>query len=173
MVVSLKETLVTWPPDELCSLNPHIVERIEEMLKIHRHSYVIATSTLHGKDEHAALIALQQKFFDTNLGILVAHNAQDCTDHMSTIAKVMCKTGKEVIQAQVRWVLSSQTSSEVIVQALEQLGLSQHQSNVLLDCFGSIAAVAASSAAQLQQSSVDSITCNNILDFFDQDKILV
>ncbi|KAI8482990.1 hypothetical protein Bbelb_392900 [Branchiostoma belcheri] len=89
MIIPLNESLTEWPPSGDSVLDSSLVDRIEKFLAVHRNCYLLTTAALYGHHEMAALSTLQNKFMDRKLYLLPAHNASECVQSMTTIAKAV------------------------------------------------------------------------------------
>ncbi|XP_078661508.1 protein SPO16 homolog [Branchiostoma floridae x Branchiostoma belcheri] len=173
MIIPLNESLTEWPPSGDSVLDSSLVDRIEKFLAVHRNCYLLTTAALYGHHEMAALSTLQNKFMDRKLYLLPAHNASECVQSMTTIAKATYKPSCEMIRHRLCKLLANQISDDIVLQIISRLGLSQHECLVLQQGLGTMGRVALASREELLDCSLDSETVDRVIKFFEKDCVVV
>ncbi|KAM4629245.1 protein SPO16 homolog [Polymixia lowei] len=75
-----------------------LFEKIETFVQVHRNSFLLLLTPLYGKRELDTLLAIQHRFFGSNLRILPVRNNAELLKGMLTIAKATGKPHADRIQ---------------------------------------------------------------------------
>ncbi|XP_077865012.1 protein SPO16 homolog [Saccoglossus kowalevskii] len=126
MIVKLNEATTIWPPNTPWKLQPDLVERIERFNTVHRHGHLVLMATLFGPHELSVFTAVQERFMNTKLSILPAHNTNEAVDNMLTVAKATCKPASEIISQRVNHMTTNHLSADYIMQILSKIGINGH-----------------------------------------------
>ncbi|XP_072020138.1 protein SPO16 homolog isoform X1 [Amphiura filiformis] len=88
MVLPLSDAALEWPPKSgNIKLDEDIYDRLEKFVKVHKNCFLLALASLHGQHERAVMSEIQKRFMCSPMRILPAHNASDCVQCMTTVAK--------------------------------------------------------------------------------------
>ncbi|XP_019630094.1 PREDICTED: uncharacterized protein LOC109474261 [Branchiostoma belcheri] len=117
--------------------------------------------------------SLVDRFMDRKLYLLPAHNASECVQSMTTIAKATYKPSCEMIRHRLCKLLANQVSDDIVLQIISRLGLSQHECLVLQQGLGTMGRVALASREELLDCSLDSETVNRVIKFFEKDCVVI
>ena len=171
MILPAADTLASWPPKEHCSVDPTLAGRLAKFSELHHKCYVILTAPMLGSNEQKVMSLLQQQYMRHALGFLLAHNASECVDCMSSIVKVTSKAMVSVIRERMERVHRQLLSEEAVLTTIQLCGVNRHAGTVLLDGCGSLAGVARASfdIAQLTDCSIDSNTATLVKKYFSSD----
>ncbi|XP_041460787.1 protein SPO16 homolog [Lytechinus variegatus] len=127
LIVPLEKTSLEWPPKSgRIQLDHEFLQRLQKFVQIHRNSYMVLTSALHGPHEMAIISAIQTRFIDHNLRILPVHNDSECLQTILTIAQATCTPTCNILRSRLDAILSRQNSAQMILNILSQLGLNHH-----------------------------------------------
>lgn len=170
MIVPLAKASLEWPPKSgQIQLDHEFIDRVQKFVQIHRNSYMVITSALHGPHEMAVISAIQMRFIDYNLRILPVHNDSEGVQTILIIAQATCKPTCSILKSRLDAILSKQIGEEVVLNILSEMGLNHHDCMVLQQGCGTLAAVATATREQLMDCSLDSGTVDKITSFFDKD----
>lgn len=165
MVIPTSEVLTNWPPVEPCQIDQQLVQNLTKFSKLHYKSYVLLCAPLLGTSEQKVISALQQRFLTHSLHFLPVHNATECVECMTSIAKVTCKPLSSVIRERMDRVQEQLLSEETVLSIISQCGLSKHESLFLLDGCSSLACIARASLDDLMECSLDHATAEGVQRF--------
>nr|XP_054749924.1 protein SPO16 homolog [Lytechinus pictus] len=127
LIVPIEKASLEWPPKSgRIQLDHEFLERVQKFVQIHRNSYMVLTSALHGPHEMAIIAAIQTRFIDHNLRILPVHNDSECLQTILTIAQATCTPTCNILRSRLDAILSRQNSAQMILNILSQLGLNHH-----------------------------------------------
>ncbi|XP_071507340.1 protein SPO16 homolog [Diadema antillarum] len=170
MVTPLDKVSLEWPPKSgHIQLDHDFVDRVLKFIQIHRNSYLVVSSALHGPHEMEVIAAIQFRFVDSNLKILPVHNDAECVQTIQTIAQATCKPTSTILKSRLDGILSHQSREEVVLNILSQIGLRHHECLVLQQGFGSLSAIAMATREQLMDCSLDNQTATKVQTFFKMD----
>nr|XP_006816029.1 PREDICTED: uncharacterized protein C1orf146 homolog [Saccoglossus kowalevskii] len=119
MIVKLNEATTIWPPNTPWKLQPDLVERIERFNTVHRHGHLVLMATLFGPHELSVFTAVQERFMNTKLSILPAHNTNEAVDNMLTVAKSGCATLSKIANATREELLDCSLDSATVQHILQ------------------------------------------------------
>ena len=165
MTVAVSDVLTTWPPTETCQIDPAFAQRLLQFSKLHHKCYVLLCAPMLGSNEQKVLSALQEYFLSSDLHFLPVHNASECVENMVTIAKVMCKPLSSVILERLERVQQQLVSDEAVVKIVEEIGLKEFETLLLVDGCGRLASIAQLSAEDLAELSLDGPAIQKVLTF--------
>ncbi|CAH3017399.1 unnamed protein product [Porites evermanni] len=171
MVISLDHALKENEGQTVVSAD--IVERVQRLNQVHQRAYVILMAALMGSKEMQNLTALQSRFLGTKANFIPAHSAKECVDFMVTIAKVTCKPMAGLIQERMKRLQESTVSDNVILHALGNIGLGNHECLVLQDGLKTVSRVSQATEEELIDCSLDHQTAQKVINFFDKDCIQI
>ncbi|XP_030855802.1 uncharacterized protein LOC115929862 [Strongylocentrotus purpuratus] len=133
LIVPIGKASLEWPPKSgRVQLDHEFTERAQKFVQIHRNSYMVLTSALHGPHEMAVIAAIQTRFIDHNLRILPVHNESECLQTILTIAQATCKPTCNILKSRLDAIVSRQNSEQMILNILSQLGLSHHHILIII-----------------------------------------
>ncbi|KFP30217.1 Uncharacterized protein C1orf146, partial [Colius striatus] len=66
-------------------------KRIQKFITIHRNSFLVLSSALHGPEEWNVMFRIQRRFLGSNLRIIPVHNSAETVKLMLTLAKITSK----------------------------------------------------------------------------------
>ena len=156
MVVAVSDVLTSWPPAKTCQFDATFSQRLIKFSKIHQKCYVLLCAPMLGVNEQKVLSALQERYLPYGLHFLPVHNSNECVQCMMTIAKVMCKPVSTLIHERFKRVQEQLLSEEGILSIVDQVGLKELETLLLLDGCGSLASIAQASVDNLMEFSLDS-----------------
>ncbi|KAM7447976.1 hypothetical protein ABFA07_003884 [Porites harrisoni] len=171
MVISLDHALKENKGQTVVSRD--IVERVQRLNQVHQRAYVILMAALMGPKEMQSLTALQSRFLGTKANFIPAHSAKECVDFMVTIAKVTCKPIAGLIQERMKRLQESTVSDNVVLHALGNIGLGNHECLVLQDGLKTVSRVSQATEEELIDCSLDHQTAQKVINFFDKDCIQI
>ncbi|XP_073235893.1 protein SPO16 homolog [Porites lutea] len=171
MVISLDHALKENEGQTVVSAD--IVERVQRLNQVHQRAYVILMAALMGSKEMQNLTALQSRFLATKANFIPAHSAKECVDFMVTIAKVTCKPMAGLIQERMKRLQESTVSDNVVLHALGNIGLGNHECLVLQDGLKTVSRVSQATEEELIDCSLDHQTAQKVINFFDKDCIQI
>lgn len=155
MVIPVAEALTQCPPKEISEIEKQLSQTLTKFSELHQRCYVLLCAPLLGKSEQQLLMLLQQRFLSRNLHFLPVHNANECTECMISIARVMCKPLCTVIQERMGNVQEQFLKEEKLLDVIQQIGAGEHESLLLLDGCGSLSNIAKSSVCDLLECGLD------------------
>jgi hypothetical protein len=165
LVVYLDEVLMNWVDGEK-RISPELVDRITKFHENHQHPYVLAVAAMHNTTEQNALRELQNNYQNTSLSFLPVHNAPECVDVMTSIAKVMCKPLSDVVQQRYQQFVDKQSSEETVLDVMRCVGVDMHDCFVLTDGCGSLADIARAPVDKLVECTLEPSTAEMVVKFF-------
>ncbi|XP_053409048.1 protein SPO16 homolog [Mercenaria mercenaria] len=169
LIIPLSQATIQDPENKCIQLSQELIDRVEKFLHIHRKCYMLCQAPLHGQSERNVFSMIQRKYLDTRLNMIPVHNATEAVKSMLTIAKALCKPVSDILHERLQSVIKEQLQNDVMTAALKQLGLSNHECQVIEDGLGSLSKLVAASREELLDCSLDSTTVDKILQFFNSD----
>ncbi|XP_067021827.1 protein SPO16 homolog isoform X2 [Acropora muricata] len=113
------------------------------------------------------------RFLGTKAKFIPSHNAKQCVDCMTTIAKATCKPVTELMQQEMKTLQDSTVSDSVVLRILASMGLSYHECLVLQHGLKTISKVSQATEEELMDCSLDHKTAKKIINFFENDCIQI
>ncbi|XP_015773096.1 PREDICTED: uncharacterized protein C1orf146-like isoform X1 [Acropora digitifera] len=155
------------------SVDPDILDRIQRFNQLHRRAFVILVACRIGSQEIQTVGVLQRRFLGTKAKFIPSHNAKQCVDCMTTIAKATCKPVTELMQQEMKTLQDSAVSDSVVLRILSSMGLSYHECLVLQHGLKTISKVSQATEEELMDCSLDHKTAKKIINFFENDCIQI
>ncbi|XP_060552727.1 protein SPO16 homolog [Ruditapes philippinarum] len=156
----------TLDPENNIQLSQELIERVDNFLKVHKNCYMLCQAPLHGQNEKQVFAMIQRMYLNTRLNMIPVHNAMEGVKTMFTIAKGLCKPVSDILNERLEQVVKEQKKSDFMTAALKQLGLTNHECQVIEDSLGSLRNLATASREDLLNCSLDSNTVDKLLQFF-------
>ncbi|KAL4229525.1 hypothetical protein ACF0H5_012565 [Mactra antiquata] len=166
MLVPLTETVKKHGEQQTFKLVEEFTERVDNFLQIHRKCYLLCQATLHGQMEQTIFAMIQKKYLSTRLNMLIVHNVGEAVKTMFTIAEGLCKPKMTETYTRIQSSVKEHSEQDSVSLALQQIGLSQHECQVIADGLGSLHRLVTATREELIDCSLDSKTINTIFRFF-------
>ncbi|XP_027229782.2 uncharacterized protein [Penaeus vannamei] len=150
-----------------------VIERIKAFTSQHKVSILVLVGSVFGEEEVGGVIAtIQRKLLPRPPPLLPAHGDAQAAAHIQTLAKATQPETRRVVQERMEGILQEATAQAFGATLARAMGLSQHQASVLLDSFGSLAAVAEASAVEIhRRTPLDAATAASVAAFFARDTV--
>lgn len=165
MVVPVSEALVGCPTKEVGQIDKQLAERLTKFSELHQKCYVLLCAPMLSSNKQQLFMLLQQQFVSHNLHFLPVHNANECTECMLSIARVMCKPLCSIIHERMRHMQEHLLKEEKLLGIIQQMGVGEHESFFLLDKCGNLSSMAKASVSDLLECSLDVSTVQNLYSF--------
>lgn len=167
MVLTARDALTSWPPTDTCQIDHAFAQRLAQFSKLHYTCYVLLCVPMLGSNELKVLSALQEHGLSRGLQLhfLPAHNASECVENMLTIAKVMCRPLSSLILQRLEHIQQQLVSEEAVFRIVENVGLKDFETLLLMDGCGQLASIAQLSMEELMELSLDGCAAEKVLKF--------
>ena len=150
------------PTNEVYQIDKQLAERITKFSELHQKCYVLLCAPMLSSNEQQVFMLLQGQFISHNLHFLPVHNASECTECMLSIARVMCKPLCSIIRQRMRLMQEHLLKEEKLLGIIQQMGVGEHESFLLLDRCGNLSSMAKASVTDFLDCSLDGSTAQNL-----------
>ncbi|XP_065053001.1 uncharacterized protein LOC135682167 [Rhopilema esculentum] len=166
LVVSISELARKWPSKGDKTLNEDTIQRIEKFSSIHRNCHLLLLTKMTTEDEFNIFKELQHRFWKSPLVIYPVASAKQCI-RMLEKASTLNNDANDAYTSLLNGNLGEEMTQSILE---ENLGITSHQSLVLLDGCQNIANIACFSEEELIERCPLSRDCvKRIRQFFQQD----
>ncbi|XP_039269504.2 protein SPO16 homolog [Styela clava] len=167
------ECIISSKPD-ISILDKTVLSTLSHFASVNRKSYVVLLAAKFDIHEMMVFTALQEYFMMSNLNILVAHNARECVECITTMGDATTKESilktKETID-QISQEKSN--STDYIANALVCAGIDKDDANAIHRACGSLANIVLSGNKDylLERTNLEDATAKHVIEFFGKNTI--